>query len=117
MPPKTAKKDKVACTDHVFSFRPKTSFCYYHQTLNIDICKRAMCGRGKKPENDCYEGPVFNKDRNSQTPTFILASEKVIRRLWQKKFESLEFRANIENDSRYNTIKYEKSLLVKCILC
>ena len=78
MPPKAGKKEKITCVDHVFSLRDKNSLCYYHNPLSIDICKRATMGRGKKEVGDCYEGPVFNKDKNCQTPTFVLASDRVL---------------------------------------
>lgn len=78
MPSKTNKKEKKNCTDHSLVLKPKNSFCHYGQTLNIDFCKKAISsGKGKKIENSCFEGPVFNKDGNFQTPTFIIASEKV----------------------------------------
>ena len=82
MPPKAGKKDKV-CVEHEFSLRPKNSLCYYHNPLNIELCRRAPAGRGKK-DGDCYEGPVFNRDRNCQTPTFVLASDRVCITLYRK---------------------------------
>lgn len=78
MPSKTTKKDNKICTDHILTFKPKEPHLYYPQTLNIDFCRRTtLSGKGKKSEVNCFEGPVFNKDRNFQTPTFINASEKV----------------------------------------
>ena len=93
MPSKTNKKEKKNCTEHSLMLKPKNNFCHYAQTLNIDFCKKAISsGRGKKIETSCFEGPVFNKDRNSQTPTFIIASERVNRSifledLWTKRFQ------------------------------
>lgn len=75
MPPKASKKENKTCTDHIFSLKPKANLCHYHQTLNIDFCRKStLSGRAKKTEPICFEGPVFNKDKNFQTPTFINAS-------------------------------------------
>ena len=79
--PKRAKKNNINCEEHIFSLKPKQHFCRYSQSVCISFCDQAKDkskNKEKKFRNTpCLECPIFNKDGNYATPTFILNSEKV----------------------------------------
>ena len=76
--PKKAKKTNSNCEDHLFSLKAKQNFCRFNQAASISFCdqlKDRNRTKTKKCKNSsCLDCPVFNKDKNFATPTFILNS-------------------------------------------
>ena len=77
MPLKKSKKEKNLCSNHAFTLSPTKPSCYYQRETRVNLCRREQFQKEKKTESNCYEGPLFNKDKNCDTPSFILASDKV----------------------------------------
>lgn len=77
--PKPKKQEKKVCNRHIFTLKPIASGCYYQSTINVKMCTgQNESGRGAAKEGEnCFEGPIFNQDRNFAMPSFVLSSEKV----------------------------------------
>lgn len=78
---KRTKKNTPKCDRYIFSLKPMQNQCKLSQTTSVSFCdpskhRRQKLSIGQK-EEDCLDCPVFNKDNNFATPTFILQSEKV----------------------------------------
>ena len=75
------KQEKRVCESHNFWLKPKENHvCYYQQAINAKICSSSYCQGSSSGKNgrSCYEGPIFNRDKNFSTPSFIVNSERVI---------------------------------------
>lgn len=82
--PKAPKKD---CPRHLFTLKPKSHTCHYQDSITLCLCDRDQQKKGLKGDKNkttktvamgaCYEGPIFNRDRNYLTSAFVPASEKV----------------------------------------
>ncbi len=77
--PKTAKKDAVECNNHEFALNPLRHDLYFKQSVTLSFCKgkadpkyRSGNKRSKAGKAGCLCCPVFNKDNNYATSTFIL---------------------------------------------
>lgn len=82
--PKTAKKQALDCMEHEFNMVPLRSDVYFKQPVTLSFCKgrQALKNKGsnkrsKANQESCHCFPVFNKDKNYATSTFILPEEKV----------------------------------------
>ena len=74
------KQEKRVCNSHIFSLKAKDNRCHYQQALTVKFCNNYYTQSNSSAKNgsNCYEGPVFNRDRSFSTPSFVLKSEKVI---------------------------------------
>ena len=75
---KKTKKNTQKCDHYLFCLKPQQNYCKFSQTISVSFCDSSKHRRQKQSsefnEKDCLECPVFNKDNNFATPTFILHS-------------------------------------------
>lgn len=74
--PRIKDADKVNSEEFSFVIRPQKDDCYYQQPIRAKFSGESSKGAAHQNKK-CYEGPVYNRDRASTSPAFILRSEKV----------------------------------------
>jgi hypothetical protein len=62
--------------EHFLILKPKNHYCKFNQTISISFCQNIKTQKHKHNKT-CLEYPVFNKDYNFGSPSFILKSEQV----------------------------------------
>ena len=62
--------------DYFLILKPKNHYCKFNQTISISFCQNTKSQKHKHNKT-CLECPVFNKDYNFGSPSFILKSEQV----------------------------------------
>lgn len=75
---KKLKNIDPQCDEHLFTLKPKQNYCRFSQTATLSFCQQTK-DKNKNKANKCkntpcLDCPIFNKDRNFTTPTFILKS-------------------------------------------
>ena len=88
-----AQKQPVRCTEHEFALTPLQADLYFKQPITVSFCKSNQFPKCKYLEkgstgrkSSCLCCPVFNKDKNYSTSSFILPEEKVGKFLVQKNY-------------------------------
>lgn len=75
---KRTKKINHKCEHYQFYLKPQHNLCKFSQTISVSFCdsSKHKCQKqtSVSSETPCLECPVFNKDSNYATPTFILHS-------------------------------------------
>lgn len=74
--PRGKKGESKTCGRHTFMLKPEGPKCYFKEAVQVEFClnQEKMRSRRGKLGQECYEGPVFNRDKNCAMPSFVLNS-------------------------------------------
>ena len=80
--PKNQKKRVTNCDRHNFSLKPRSQYIAQPQYLHVSFCTQPPFITQKQQQpvdtEPCINAPIFNRDNNFATPTFVLTSQQVI---------------------------------------
>lgn len=82
---KGSKKRTPGCREHEFAIAPLRNDLHFKQPVTLSFCrprdhsKKKNCRKGQPEDTgSCLCCPVFNRDSNYATSTFILPEDKVL---------------------------------------